>query len=159
MSRRNQYEINYARLEEILGRPPADLKDDRAYHYRASGFMDLSVEVLPACEETGAQVLSLCHYRVVNGDMCQDPEMTVRVFPPGSTAFTHMVPSTDSRHGRVEALMFQQAQPPIYQEVYPEPGKYHPRLRRELNDFLGFWLRNLREQGHRLADPDETDAT
>ena len=84
-----------------------------------------------------------------NGDLCQDPEMKVRVFLPGSTAFLGMVPSTDTRHGRLEAMSFQQALPPIYHEVYPEPGRYHPRLRQELNEFLTLWLRNLKDQGHR----------
>lgn len=34
--------------------------------------------------------------------------------------------------------------------VYPEPGMVVPRLKRELNAFLGVWLRNLKAQGHRL---------
>ena len=63
-----------------------------------------------------------------------------------------MVPASDTRHGRIEALTFQQAIPPIYQEVYPEPGRYRPRLRVQLNDFLSLWLRNLKDQGHRLVD-------
>jgi uncharacterized protein YqiB (DUF1249 family) len=50
----------------------------------------------------------------------------------------------------VEALTFGQAIPPIYQRVYPEPGKVVPRLKRELNAFLGTWLRNLKAQGHQL---------
>ncbi len=41
-------------------------------------------------------VLSMAHYFEQNGDLCQDPEMTVRVFA----------------HGMVEALTFQQAIPP-----------------------------------------------
>ena len=53
-------------------------------------------------------VLSLCHYFEMNGDLCQDPEMTVRVF---------------SSAGMIEALSFQQSLPPIYSVVYPEPGK------------------------------------
>ena len=51
----------------------------------------------------------------------------------------------------VEALTFQQAIPPIYQEVYPEPGMVAPRLKRDLNAFLSLWLRNLKAQGHSLA--------
>ncbi len=137
-TRRNQYELNYARLEAVIGRPFGDLRSGRAYRLRARGFMDLVVEVLPQCEETGAMVLSLAHYFEQNGDLCQDPEMTVRVFPP-----------RQGRHGMVEALTFQQAIPPIYQEVYPEPGMVAPRLKRELNGFLTFWLRNLKDQGHR----------
>lgn len=154
MPRRNRYETNYARLEALLGCPPADLLPDRAYRYRADSFMDLVVEKLPPCEETGATVISLAHYFLMNGDLCQDPEMVLRIFPPGSTAFLAMVPATDASHGRVEATMFQQAIPPIYLEVYPEPGKYSPKLMRELNAFLTTWLRNLKDQGHRLVEPE-----
>ena len=103
--------------------------------------MDLVVEVLPQCPETGAMVLSLAHYFEQNGDLCQDPEMTVRVFA-----------SREGRHGMVEALTFQQGIPPINQQVYPEPGKVAPRLKRVLNSFLTFWLRNLEHQGHAPAD-------
>ena len=78
-------------------------------------------------------VLSLAHYFEQNGDLCQDPEMTVRVTQPGM----------------VEALTFQQAIPPIYSVVYPEPGKVAPAIKRDLNSFLSMWLWNLTAQGHR----------
>lgn len=150
--KRNRYELHYARIEELLGQPLADLQVENVYRLRASGFMTLVVEVLPPCEETGGLIVSLCHYYLLNGDLCQDPEMTVRLFPPGSMAFRGMIPSTSLRQGRAEALTYQTAIPPVYQEVYPEPGVYRPRLRSELNSFLGLWLRNLRAQGHRLVE-------
>jgi hypothetical protein len=87
----------------------------------------------------------------VNDDLCQNPEVVIRIYPPGSL-FEALVPSTDMQFGRVEAVEFQQAIPPIYQEVYPQPGRYNPVLRKSLNDFLAFWLRNLRSQGHRLVE-------
>jgi hypothetical protein len=155
MPRRNSYEMNYARLERLLGRAPGEILPDRSYRFRADGFMDLVVEALPRCRETGATVLSLAHYFEQHGDLCQDPEMTVRVFPPGSDGFRELTPATDPRHGRVEALTFQQAIPPVYQEVYPEPGRYYPKLKRDLNAFLTMWLRNLREQGHRPVVGDD----
>ena len=135
------YERNYQRLETVLGRPVRDLRSGIAYRLRAAGFMDLVVEVLSRNPST--MVLSLAHYFEQNGDLCQDPEMEVRVYLP-----------RDEHPGRVEALTFQQAIPPIYQRVYPEPGKVVPRLKRDLNDFLTTWLRNLKQQGHRLvAEP------
>ena len=82
-------------------------------------------------------VLSLVHYFEMNGDLCQDPEMTVRVLSSGM----------------LEALTFQQAIPPIYSVVYPEPGIVAPNLKRKLNEFLTLWLRNLKSQGHRLVAP------
>jgi len=52
------------------------------HRLRAAGFMDLVAEALPQNQGTGAMVLSLCNYFVQHGDLCQDPEMVVRVFPP-----------------------------------------------------------------------------
>ena len=141
MPRRNVYEMNYARLEKLLGQPPGKLEADRVHRFRAPGFMDLLVERLPCWQETGKPVLSLAHYFEQNGDLCQDPEMTVRIFPPQG-----------GRHGRVEALSFSQAIPPVYEVVYPEPGKVHPRVKQELNAFLATWLRNLEQQGHQPAE-------
>lgn len=134
------FERNYRRLEEIIGRPLQDLESGVVYRLRADGYMDLVVEVLPHDRPTGAMVLSLCHYFEQRGDLCQDPEMEVRAFPPRG-----------GHPGRVEALTFAQAIPPIYSRVYPEPGLVVPSLHKELNAFLGVWLRNLKAQGHRLV--------
>ena len=151
--RRNSYEMSYARIEALLKRPLVDLKLEDVIRLHAPGLMDLVIEVLLPCHETGATVISMAHYFTQNGDLCQDPDMTVRLFHPGSTVFRVMTPSSGSQHGRAEALSFRQAIPPLYQVVYPEPGKYLPRLRRELNGFLGQWLRNLEAQGHRPVEP------
>jgi hypothetical protein len=71
------FERNFRRLEGIIGRPLPDLESGVVYRLQADGFMDLVVEVLSPCPVTGAQVLSLCHYFVQNGDLCADPEMGV----------------------------------------------------------------------------------
>jgi uncharacterized protein YqiB (DUF1249 family) len=134
------FERNYRRLEDIIGRPLTDLQSGIVYRLRAENFMDLVVEVLPQDRDTGAMVVSLAHYFTQHGDLCQDPEMVVRAFPP-----------REGHPGLLEALTFTQAIPPIYSRVYPEPGKVVPRLKRELNSFLGVWLRNLKAQGHRLV--------
>ena len=158
MARRNPYELNYARLEELICRPLHELSLEEYFRLVADHdcFMDLVIEVVDRCPETGALIVSLAHYFEQHGDLCQDPEMTVRVFPPGSTVFRNMVPSTDPRHGRLEALTFQQAIPSVYQEVYPEPGRYYPKLKRDLNGFLTTWLRNLKDQGHRPGEEEDT---
>lgn len=152
MARCNRYEINYGRLETLLDQRLADLQPGDCLRLRVPSFMDLVVETLWPCETTGATVLSLVHYFEQNGDLCQDPEMTVRLFHPGSREHGALVPSTSDQNGRAEALMFQTAIPPVYQEVYVSPGRYRPRLHLELNRFLGQWLRNLEAQGHRSVD-------
>ncbi len=146
---RNLFERHYAQIEQLLGRPLDGLRPGEALRLRAAGLMDLVVEVLPPWMDTAGTVLSLAHYFLQNGDLCQDPEMTVRLLHPGSRACLELVPSTDPVLGRAEALTFQQAIPPIFQQVYPEPGVCRPQLQWELNEFLGLWLENLRAQGHK----------
>jgi hypothetical protein len=106
--------------------------------FKSEGYMDLVVETLPMLDRFNGQnslAFSMAHYFEQNGDLCSDPEMVVFYYP---------------ELNMVEAYSFQQAIPPIYQEVFPEPGKVYPRLKRELNSFLSQWLRNLKSQGHKL---------
>ena len=156
VNRRNKFEMAYVRIEGLLGRPLVELEVGDVFRLKANGFMDLVGEVLPGCSETGAKILSLAHYFEQNRDLCQDPEMTIRLFPPGNREWRHLVPSTDPEHGRAEALTFQQAIPPVYQEVYTSPGRYVPALHKQLNSFLTFWLKNLKSQGHRLIESEES---
>lgn len=66
-----------------------------------------------------------------------DPDMEVKIYPDLKMA---------------EALSFRNDYIGIYQEVYPEPGKYYPKLKTELNDFLNNWLKNMIElQRYQLA--------
>lgn len=52
-----------------------------------------------------------------------------------------------------EALTFRNDYLEIFQEVYPEPEKYYPKLKKELNAFLNDWLKNMIEiQGYQLAE-------
>lgn len=122
--KRNIYEMNYERILPFI--TGITENDENSKHYKSSGFMDLVVEKI------GANEYSLCHYYKQNGDMMQDPEMTVRV---------------NAAAEYVEALSFTQANMGIYQEVYTGDGRYYPRLKTELNSFLGQWLRNLKMQG------------
>jgi len=128
------YEINFERLKK-LG-IIHDGKSAENQRLSSGGFMDIVVEKtyedLPNNSE--GYVLSLAHYYEQNGDLCSDPEMTIAIYPELK---------------RVEALSFQQAMPPVYQVVYPEPGKFAPRLKRDLNNFLKTWLNNLIKQGHK----------
>ena len=57
--RRNRYELHYAKIEVLLQQPLAKLEPEAVIRLQAPGFMDLVVEVLLPCPETGATVLSL----------------------------------------------------------------------------------------------------
>ena len=41
----------------------------------------------------------------------------------------------------------------LYQEVFPEPGKYIPSLLKDLDTFLSTWTRNIIAQGFRPDEP------
>lgn len=103
---------------------------------KSDGYMDLVYERLEGMEGhlgQGGIPISLAHYFKQNGDLCQDPEMVVLV---------HL------ERQEAEAFSFQQAIPPVYQDVYTEQGSVAPRAKKELNSFLGLWLENLENQGH-----------
>ena len=54
----------------------------------------------------------------------------------------------DTENGTLEPLTFRQdGGLPLYQEVYPEPGKWIPRLRNDLSAFTDQWLKNIEMQG------------
>lgn len=130
----NKYEQIYRKMVQlgifIEGGAP-----QRDYARSVSGgFMDLIVERVPWMDGTkGGVAFSLAHYFEMNGDLCKDPEMVVRVYPGIKMA---------------EALTFQRDIPPLYQEVYPDENHVYPRLKVQLNGFLGTWLSNLKAQGH-----------
>lgn len=152
MARRNIFEMNYAKLEVILGQAPEKIEPAKRYTLRSEGFRDFIVQKISRSETTGATLLSLAHYHRIKGRLCHDPEVIVRVYPPDDEGFKELTPSTDTKLGRMEVIYFQQVSPPVFSAVYPQPGKYNPDLKNSLNNFLAFWLRNLRSQGHTLVD-------
>jgi uncharacterized protein YqiB (DUF1249 family) len=135
--RRNVFEMIYARLQEI-GILDEDGEMKAEYmKFKSPGLMDLNVDRL-----TG-DTIALAHNGKQNGDVMADPDVEVRINRPGKMA---------------EALTFKNDYLGIFQEVYPEPGKYYPKLKKELNDFLNDWLKNMIEvQEYQLTeeDPDE----
>jgi len=114
----NIYEKIYNKLNKI-----GVLKVESNIHLKSSGFMDLVVERL------GDNHYSLTHYYEMNGDLCPDPDMEVRVFPDTKMA---------------EALSFQDVYG--YRRVYYDE-EVDLKAKKELNDFLNFWLNNLINQG------------
>ena len=121
------YQFNYRRMEKIFGKNWPSLSH---IVLKSEGFMDLHFEKI------GENTYSLAHYFEQNGDLVPDPDMEIRLDPKNKT---------------VEALTYQSQM--TFSRVYPNPEKpflVNLRVRKELNDFLGFWLRNLIQQGFRL---------
>jgi uncharacterized protein YqiB (DUF1249 family) len=135
-TRRNIYEMNYERIEKIFGGKLEEfLKSEpgSSMKFKSSGFMDLNIDRLGNNE--GCPVISMSHYYENNGDLVPDPDMEIKLNPVYKMA---------------EALTYQDTY--RYQEVYPEPGKYYPALKKDLNAFLGQWTKNIINQKFELVE-------
>lgn len=125
------YETIYNKLYKLV--PDLDEREEgTAVHLKSGAFMDLTVEIL--WREPGFTHLSMTHYYEQNGDLVPDPDMEIKIHHDMNMA---------------EAMTFQDYR--SYQQVYPEPGKVYPKLKRQLNAFLNQWLTNLKHQGHQIA--------
>jgi phosphoribosylaminoimidazole-succinocarboxamide synthase len=129
------YNKIFDKLQKI-GILNADGKMEHGYmKFKAPGFMDLSVDRLRNLD--ASQRISLAHNGIQNGDVMADPDMEIAIRCTAKEA---------------EALTFQNDYMGVYQEVYPEPGKVRPALKKDLNDFLNQWLTNIIDQGHTLEE-------
>ena len=91
-----------------------------------SGYMPLTIQRIAEDE------IAIAHFYELNGDLMYDPEMTFRI---------------DAEKGTLEPLTYRQDGGfPLFQQVYPEPGKWIPRLRNDLNAFAEQWLKNIEQQ-------------
>lgn len=131
------YDWLYGQLEELI----PGLRDLKPGDYRkseAAGFMDLHLDVLSRTDKELR--IALAHNYTQNGDTVADPDMEIRVY---------LIPGWE----KAEALTYQDQR--TYNEVYPNPGQVNLRVKKSLNDFLTQWLKNLKNQGHKLEAEDE----
>ena len=141
---RSRPELNYRALAKLF---PEVLSGEYRYLRLEAGeaMMPLHLEWI------GKDEIAVSHTYVQNGDLMRDPEMTFRV---------------DRDKGTLEPLTFRQdGSIPIYQEVYPEPGRWIPKLSRELSAFAQQWFKNISQQNYRrreavsVRDGEETRIT
>lgn len=123
----------YNRLEKLIP-DLRELEPGDARKSEVSGFMDLNLDVLSKNDKELR--IALAHYFEQNGDLVPDPDMEIRVYLMDGWK-------------KAEALTYQDQR--RYNEVYPEPGKMVPALKKSLNDFLAQWLKNCIDQGHNLS--------
>ncbi|MEZ8801206.1 hypothetical protein AB6D78_08440 [Vibrio splendidus] len=139
--RKTIFETNYGRLVKLGVITKDGVVSEQCRRSQVVGLMDWVVERLPHLDGTSGNdegiAVSLAHYFEQNGDLCKDPEMVVLIYPS---------------QRMVEAFTFEMSIPPIYQQVFPEPGKFYPHLRKELNTFLRQWLNNLITQQHSVSE-------
>jgi uncharacterized protein YqiB (DUF1249 family) len=129
------YETIYARLQKMGIIDEKGIMQAEYMNFQSPGLMDLNVDRLTN------NTIALAHNGLLNGDVMSDPDMEIRIYPESKSA---------------EALTFQNSYLGIFQEVYPAPGKFYPRLKKELNEFLNDWLRNMIEvQKYELVEVDQ----
>ena len=120
------YEEIYKMLEELIEGfqfMPDYLK------LKAPGFMDLNVHKL------GVGIIALFrYYQNSSGHRIADPDMEIKL---------------DHQNKIAEALTYQDSF--RFRVAYPEPGKINLKAKKELNEFLLQWLKNLKEQGYRVV--------
>lgn len=133
--RRSVHEMIFARLQALGILDENGVMKADYMKFKSPGLMDLNVDNLLYNK------IALAHNGKQNGDVMADPDMEVLIHPNLKAA---------------EALTFKNDYLGIFQEVYPEPGKYYPKLKKELNIFLNDWLKTMIEvQKYKLAHEDE----
>lgn len=121
------YERIFDELDSLVKNLPAFLHGEIDHlKIESRGYMDLHIDRL------NVNRIALAQNFIQNGDVMADPDMEIRIHEGTKTA---------------EALTFQQDSMGIYDVVYPQPGMVNLRLKKKLNEFLLYWLRNLKQQG------------
>ena len=127
------YETMYNKLVKLgIIDQDGSLKFNEYIKLKSGIFMDLNIDHLSHKDDDRSIVISLAHNYVQDGDVMADPDMEIRIIPSMKM---------------VEAMTFQQDSTGTYQQVYLRDGRFYPTLKKDLNDFLNYWLKNLIEQG------------
>ncbi|MCK5721594.1 MAG: hypothetical protein KAI84_03590 [Gammaproteobacteria bacterium] len=133
MMKKRIYETMYNKLVKLgIINQDGSLKFNEYIKLKSGIFMDLNIDHLSHKDDDRSIVISLAHNYIQEGDVMADPDMEVKIIPSMKM---------------VEALTFKQDSTGTYQQVYLEDGRFYPTLKKDLNDFLNYWLKNLIEQG------------
>ena len=128
---RTRPELNYRTFAKLF--PEIASGEYRYMEFESGpGMMPLHLEWI------GENEIAVSHTYTQNGDLMRDPEMTFRM---------------DREKGTLEPLTFRQdGSIQIYQRVYPEPGRWIPKLSRDLSAFAQQWLKNINEQRYQKKE-------
>ncbi len=129
----NRNEKLYKALERVVDLDAVCENRFDAAKSKVAGFMDLNFDYLHG-NELSARI-ALSHYYRQNGDMIADPDMEILV------RFYRQ---------EAEALTFQDAFGYSTADAGTPQGRRKASTR--INEFLRFWLDNLRHQGHRIDE-------
>lgn len=126
----NIFEKNYQKLLRLI---PSLLEINTAAKLSSDGYMSLNLDILN--RESKKLTIALSHYyKHPSGDMIADPDMTIIVYIEAKM---------------IEVLAYQDCFG--YRRVYSDDMMaFSPSAKKELNSFLGQWLSNLLNQGHKI---------
>lgn len=138
------HQSNYLKLLRVV----PDLEDrilsgNEVYgKSKRTGYMDFNLEMIHQ-DKTG-YYLALSHYYVENGDMIADPDMVVLVNLKNQT----LIPLSFQDRLRYKTT---------FEDIYDRKLINVKELKAQ-SSFLGFWLGNLKKQGHKISwkEPDTT---
>ncbi len=129
----NRNEKLYKALERVVDLDAVRENRFDAAKSKVAGFMDLNFDYLHGNELTAR--IALSHYYRQNGDMIPDPDMEILV---------------RFHRQEAEALTFQDVY--VFSTVEAGSPEGRRKASARINEFLAFWLVNLRNQGHRIDE-------
>lgn len=130
---------NAEKLEKLFEKSGFKISDDWDFkRLKSGGYMDLCVDKL-GTNEDGVVTIALAHNAKQNGDNMADPDMEMAYIPAGE-----LLPA------RMQARHYQNDFVGAYNTV--AQGN---TTQKDLDQFLGQWLDNLKEQGHKLEQVPE----
>ena len=128
--------FNARLFQQLLAHSGLTVEGEWDYHrLKSEGHMDLSIDRL--LNTRRSIHFALAHNGLLNGDVMADPDMEID-FVLGETPY-------------VVALHYQNDYAGAYTTV--EKGN---TTQAELDGFLGYWLRNLLDQGHKIVGAEST---
>jgi len=128
-----KYEKWYKQIEKIINQPLEQfMQSDQNYlKIKSNGFMDLNIDKL------SSNRIAMAHNHIVEGDVIPDPDMEVVI----NFEYKIVYPVTyQDSFGYQEAYKFGSNDKAI---------GVNERVKRELEEFFGQWLRNLKMQRFR----------
>lgn len=129
---------------QLLERSNLSYSDDWSYRkLKAGGYMDLHIDRLAFNRDRKIARFAIAHNGVLNGDKMADPDMEFTLDWSGDAP-------------QLAAITYQNDYLGVFQSVEQASDLRKASLQRELDGFIGTWLRNLLEQGH-IWQADEGD--
>lgn len=125
------YESNFKNLLKLFKTPAGEYP--KYMRFESEGFMRLTFDRVSI--EPNRTVYAMSHWFKQEGDLIADPGMIIDI--KGST---------------VESLSIQHAFGPVVPVYTDDRQKYCPDRKRDQNDFLKIWLRNIKMQGFKRLE-------